>query len=466
MQKVRAIPAIHELQRDERYQKLRKEQQIEQTKLNEWLVREVDHLRRNLLTNKHDFQPHEIDRTFLTDYILKKLKNRSEQIQKSRLQRVINATGVVLHTNLGRARLGEAAIQKLIEVARHYSTLEYDLTKGERGSRHDIVEHYLREITGAEAAIVVNNNAAAVYFILKAFARGKEVIVSRGELVEIGGSFRISEIMEESGAILVEVGTTNKTHLSDYERAITENTGMFLKVHRSNFSVIGFTKEVDTKELLAPAKDANLLLYEDLGSGTLYDFTKHGIGMEPTVQEKVASGIDLLSFSGDKLFGGPQAGIIVGKKKYIDGLKKHQLARVLRVDKFTLAALEATLQAYVSGTEEREIPTLQDLLIKEETLLERAQSFVEQLQDTAYQIEIQKDVSKVGGGTMPTVQLPTVVAKIGHPLYDSTQIEARLRTFTPPIIGRMKEGNVQIDFRTVEKGEIEIIVEALKKMDS
>src|SRR5699024_8558436 len=307
-----------------------------------------------------------------------RLTEKVRLFQTNNLQSVINATGVVLHTNLGRARLSEKAIEHISSTAASYSTLEYDVQTGERGSRHDVVEEHLTALTGAEAAMVVNNNAAAVYLVLKALAFEREVIVSRGELVEIGGSFRISEIMKESQATLVDVGTTNKTHINDYANAITEETALLLKVHKSNFKMIGFTDEVDTEELVPLSTERNIPIFEDLGSGTLFDFAAHKIGDEPTVQEKVAAGIDLISFSGDKLLGGPQAGIIVGKKEYIDLLKKHQLMRVLRVDKFTLASLEATLKLYMNDQIE-EIPTLRVILMDEAEIYEKARTFTDAL---------------------------------------------------------------------------------------
>src|SRR5690625_4785539 len=380
------------------------------------------------------------------------------------LQNVINATGVVLHTNLGRAPLARSAAEQIYNVATAYSTLEYDIKTGTRGSRHDIVERYITALTGAEAALVVNNNAAAVYFVLKAFAKGKEVIVSRGELVEIGGSFRISSIMEESGATLVEIGTTNKTHLADYEQALTEETALILKVHKSNFALIGFTEEVDTTDLRQLATKRNVPIYEDLGSGTLFDFKSKQIGSEPTVQEKVRAGIDIISFSGDKLLGGPQAGIIVGKKQYIDQLKKHQLMRVLRVDKFTLASLEATLKLYMNERIE-EIPTIRAILADEETIYEKAYSFMEMLRkfDIPFQMEIVKGTSMVGGGTMPDVTLPTYVVKVFHETLSSETVARKLRDYSPPIVVRVKGDAVLLDFRTVSEEEIRMLVAAFRE---
>lgn len=403
-----------------------------------------------------------ITRESLTDRIFTGLTEQVQSFQTNNLQPVINATGVVLHTNLGRARLSGQAIGQITSTAASYSTLEYNITTGKRGSRHDLVEEYLTKLTGAEAAMVVNNNAAAVYFILKALAFEQEVIVSRGELVEIGGSFRISEIMKESQATLVDVGTTNKTHLKDYAEAVTDETALFMKVHKSNFKMIGFTDEVETKELMALSKAHNVPLYEDLGSGTLFDFKKHRIGNEPTVQEQVAAGIDVISFSGDKLLGGPQAGIIVGTKEIVDKLKKHQLARVLRVDKFTLAGLEATLKSYVLEQEQTEIPTVRDIVETQENVFKRAQLFLEQVEQTKseFYFTIEEDTSKIGGGTMPEVEVHTYVVSVTHETYSSATIAEALRQKNIPIIVRVHNDRVLLDFRTVDTDEIHIIVAA------
>jgi L-seryl-tRNA(Ser) seleniumtransferase len=382
------------------------------------------------------------------------------------LNNVINATGTILHTNLGRARLSEQTVEHVANIASQYSNLEYKLEEGERGSRHSHVEELIKRITGAEAAMIVNNNAAAVYFILRAFAFHKEVIVSRGQLVEIGGSFRISSIMEESGAKLIEVGTTNKTHIYDYEHAIGEETRMILKVHTSNFKIHGFTESVETKELVDLAnKFEQLIYYEDLGSGVLYDFRQHGIGEEPVVGEVLKIGADIVSFSGDKLLGGPQAGIIAGKKELIDQLKKHQLARVLRVDKMTLAALEGTLMHYLKGKEElTKIPVIRDLLISKEEIQQRSEKFQDKLEkmNNSYHIKIMEENSQVGGGTMPEVLLATVVVVLRHKEISAENIAKILRTHhTPAIIVRIQKDEILLDLRTVNGEEEEIIIKAL-----
>jgi L-seryl-tRNA(Ser) seleniumtransferase len=396
-------------------------------------------------------------------------KSAADKQLEYTLKRVVNATGTILHTNLGRARLSENAIRHVVDTARNYSNLEYKLDEGERGSRHSHVEALVKEITGAEAAMVVNNNAAAVFIILSAFAKDKEVIVSRGQLVEIGGSFRISSIMEESGAELIEVGTTNKTHLHDYENAINENTAMILKVHTSNFKIFGFTKTVETEELAQLAsKHDQVIFYEDLGSGVLYDFKKHGIGDEPVVSDVLKMGSDIVSFSGDKLLGGPQAGIIAGKKALIDKLKKHQLARVVRVDKMTLAALEGTLLDYLRGEKGRvNIPALRDLLVPLDELKMRTEEFVQKINaiNCGLKARIIQGTSQVGGGTMPDVQLPAFIASMAHPGLSAEQIARMLRTEnSPAIIVRIQKEEVHIDLRTVSAEEETEILAALQQL--
>lgn len=466
MERLRLIPSIDQLQKDETFQTLLLEEKVSGKLLTEWLKEIVNQVRNEILQDQ--LTKRYADENELSSYIMNELTKRHEIFTKrNHLQPVINATGVVIHTNLGRSRLSKRAIEHITETAKSYSTLEYEIGLGKRGSRHSIVEDYLVKITGAEAAIVVNNNAAAVYFVLKALAEHKEVIVSRGELVEIGGSFRISEIMRLSDAKLIEVGTTNKTKLNDYKEAITEDTGLILKVHKSNFAIIGFTEEVDAVELVQLAKEHDVPVYEDLGSGTLFNFKKENIGTEPTVQEQVKKGIDLISFSGDKLLGGPQAGIIVGKKKYIDILKKHQLARVLRVDKFTLAGLEATLKAYLANRELAEIPTIRDILVTEEEVLEKANMFLKVVEPNVkgFSFSITKGVSKVGGGTMPNVDLPTYIVEVKHNSLLSEELAKKLRDREKPIIVRINKEAVQLDFRTVTDEELQVVIEAFIELE-
>ncbi|WLR52560.1 L-seryl-tRNA(Sec) selenium transferase [Bacillus tianshenii] len=456
---VRQIPAVHELQHDLRFIELREKSAWNEQQLTKWMKEIINELRTSLLEetwegNVDDF----------TNDILAQLHEVAAEKGSYQLKHVINGTGTVLHTNLGRARLSERAIEHVKETAEHYTNLEYDLRSGKRGSRHAVIEQLLCEATGAESAMVVNNNAAAVYLILKAFAKEKEVIVSRGQLVEIGGSFRVSSIMEESGAKLVEVGTTNKTHLYDYERAITDETAMVMKVHTSNFKTIGFTAEVDTKRLVELAKQRNIMLYEDLGSGALYDYAVHGIGEEPLVRDVLEAGVDLVSFSGDKLLGGPQAGIIAGKKSLIDRLKKHQLARVLRVDKMTLAALESTILPYVLGGEAiKEIPAVRDLLASKEEIYEKAGQFIEAIQACKKLkfSEMKEELSQIGGGTMPGVDLSTWAVCIQHEDMNAQELSDELRKQTPSIVCRIKHEQVMIDFRTIAQTEMSVLIERM-----
>jgi L-seryl-tRNA(Ser) seleniumtransferase len=464
---LRQIPPVHELQKSETFYKLLSQYELDQNHLTAILTEELNEVRDSLLQDSwNGSEPG--SNQFINNLFIK-----IEETLKSRfsytLKNVINATGTILHTNLGRARLSDEAVRHMIEVAKQYSNLEYKLEEGERGSRHTHVEELIKRITGAEAAMVVNNNAAAIYIVLHALASEKEVIVSRGQLVEIGGSFRISAIMEESGAKLMEVGTTNKTHLYDYEKAISEETKMILKVHTSNFKLIGFTESVETKDLAELAgKHENITFYEDLGSGVLYDFRQHGIGDEPVVSEVLNMGADIVSFSGDKLLGGPQAGIIAGKKELIDKLKKHQLARVLRVDKMTLAALEGTLMHYAKGKDELwKIPVIRDLLTTKEAIRIRTEQFLAQLaQNTdSYEMTIKEGTSKVGGGTMPEVELPTYIVVLKHKHFSSAYIAYVLRNqYAPAIVVRIQNDEVHLDLRTVTDDEAAYMIETLSSI--
>ncbi len=373
------------------------------------------------------------------------------------LRRVINATGIIVHTNLGRSILSKKAVAAVTEVAGSYSTLEYDTASGERGSRHVHCEELLCRLTGAEAAMAVNNNAGAVMIALAAFARGKEAVVSRGQLVEIGGSFRIPDIMRESGATMVEVGTTNKTHLRDYENAITERTGLILKVHSSNFRVVGFTQEVGLSELVELGARHGVVVFEDLGSGVIIDLRRYGLPYEPTVAESVATGAGLVSCSGDKLLGGPQAGILVGSAEIIQRLKKHPMARALRLDKMTLAALEATLRTYID-TEAAlaEIPTLRMLVMPPAEVAERAAALASRIAEecgNGVETDTAGDVSRAGGGSLPLADIPTTVARVKPRSFSVTELERRLRLGEPPIVARIKDERLLIDPRTLCAGE-------------
>jgi L-seryl-tRNA(Ser) seleniumtransferase len=466
---LRSIPAVHELKANQRYKDILHHSGLDEIELTNQLRSIIDSIREQFL-NESWAGPNPAADTF-TEEVFTLLTSKVTKNFDYTLKRVINATGTILHTNLGRARLSQNAIEHVVETARHYSNLEYKLESGERGSRHTHVESLVKLLTGAEAAMVVNNNAAAIYLILRALTSKKEVIVSRGQLVEIGGSFRISSIMEESGAHLIEVGTTNKTHLYDYENAINEQTRMILKVHTSNFKTIGFTKTVETNTLAELAsKHEDIIFYEDLGSGVLYDFSNHGIGEEPVVKKVIEMGADIVSFSGDKLLGGPQAGIIAGKKTLIDQLKKHQLARVLRVDKMTLAGLEGTLLDYLKGEKGRKnIPAFRDMLMSKDELRNRTEKMMDQLSILAPQftVALRDDFSQVGGGTMPEVQLPTILLALRHMNMSPAAIAKKLRTENQPaIVVRIQNEELLIDLRTVENEEEELIINALKQLES
>ena len=381
------------------------------------------------------------------------------------LRRVINATGIVVHTNLGRSPLAESAVEAVAEVARGYSTLEYDVPSGERGSRHVHVEDLICRLTGAEAAMAVNNNASAVLLGLAALARRKEAIVSRGQLVEIGGSFRIPDIMRESGAKMVEVGTTNKTHLRDYESAITPRTGLILKVHSSNYRVVGFTEEVPLADLVALGAERGIPVFEDQGSGVLVDLTRFGLPGEPTVGASIAAGAHLVSASGDKLLGGPQAGILAGKADVIARLKKHPLARAVRLDKMTLAALEMTLRLYLD--EERlfaEVPTLRMLTMPAAEAKRRAEALAAAIGvacGDACAVATVADVSRAGGGALPMEDIPTTVVALAPRALSATALEERLRSGEPAVIARIKDGRLLLDPRTLRADEEPEVVAAL-----
>ena len=381
---------------------------------------------------------------------------------KNSLRRVINATGTILHTNLGRSLLSQKIKENIESVAFNYSNLEFDIDNKKRGSRYVHLIDIIKKLTGAEDVLVVNNNAAAVLLTLNTLVKDKEIVVSRGELVEIGGAFRIPEIIKLSGGTPVEVGTTNKTHLKDYENAITDNTGALLKVHTSNYKIVGFTKEVSNEEISYLASENELVSINDLGSGQFVDFSRFGLPYEPTVKEVLDSGIDIVTFSGDKLLGGPQAGIIVGKKEYIEQMKKNQLTRALRVDKMTLAALEATLKLYLDEKEALEhIPTLHMISLSKERLFAKAEVLKTRLSDLDFKITVAEDKAEVGGGSYPASYLDSVVVKLEHPRLSATDIERRLLEVEIPIITRIKDNELIFDMRTLRTREFDLVKQAL-----
>jgi L-seryl-tRNA(Ser) seleniumtransferase len=380
------------------------------------------------------------------------------------LRPLINAQGVVLHTNLGRALLSSLALERVAAVGAAYSNLELDLVSKERGSRYSHVEALLRRLTGAEDALVVNNNAAAVLLALETLAHGKEVVVSRGELIEIGGEFRIPDIMLRSGAVLREVGATNRTHLRDYADVIGPDTALLLKVHTSNYRVVGFTADVSSRELTELGRSRGIPVMEDLGSGSLVDLRPWGFPYEPTVPEVVASGVDLVTFSGDKLLGGPQAGIVVGRRAIVSRLKKNPWNRALRIDKFTIAALEATLYAYESGTAQQTIPTLRALTEPLADVRQRARRVLGRLPRgvrDSLAPRIVEDHAEVGGGALPTVQLPTAGISLGASPAAARALDAALRVGEPPVVGRMLDDRLYLDCRTVLPSQVAVLATAI-----
>jgi L-seryl-tRNA(Ser) seleniumtransferase len=408
----------------------------------------------------------EIEEPLSLERICHLVTERLVLLNQPSLKPLINATGVVVHTNLGRSILAERALAKFKPLAGGYSNLEYDLQRGERGSRYSHVEGILKDLTGAEAGTVVNNNAAAVLVALDTLARGREVVVSRGQLVEIGGSFRIPEVMKRGGARMVEVGTTNKTHLQDYEEVIGPDTALLLKVHKSNYHLIGFTEDVDTVELVTLAHKHNIAVMEDLGSGCFVDFSKYGLVKEPTVQEVLGQGVDLVTFSGDKLLGGPQAGIILGRKPLVEAIRKNQLSRALRIDKLTLLALEETLRIYRDESMAiEEIPTLQMILTPYEQLKTKARRLrrmIGKLDSRNFGLQLADGTSKVGGGALPLLVIPTCLIALVPGRLAANTIEQKLRDYDPPIISRVEKDQVLLDVRTVQDSELKILAGAIK----
>jgi L-seryl-tRNA(Ser) seleniumtransferase len=405
--------------------------------------------------------------SFSMEHLLPLFQREIDRQVQPRLRRVINATGVVIHTNLGRSALHPSALDHMIEIARAYSNLEYDLDLGERGSRYSHVEETLCSLAGAESALVVNNNAGAVLLALNTLAEGREVIVSRGELVEIGGAFRIPDVMRRSGVLLKEVGTTNRTYLRDYQNAISSQTALLLKVHTSNFRVMGFTSDVPLQDLVQLGRQFNLPVMNDLGSGCFVDLTPYGLEKEPTVQETTKAGVDLLTFSGDKLLGGPQAGIILGKKSFLDAIKNNPLTRALRIDKLTLAALESTLLLY-SDVERamEEIPTLRMLKVDRTILKKRGRRLLKRLtgiMKEKIEINLREDVSQVGGGALPLQELQTIVLAIKPVDFSVNRLEESLRKGQPPIVSRISKDELILDMRTVFDEEIPLLAAGIEK---
>ncbi|OLS03346.1 L-seryl-tRNA(Sec) selenium transferase [Tissierella creatinophila DSM 6911] len=431
----------------------------------ETIREELDDIRESIKKGELDEQSFEKVINLLSEKIYK----NSMEKNSYNLKRVINATGVVLHTNLGRSLLNEEVLENIKNTSINYSNLEFDIDSGTRGSRYAHIEDIIKKITGAEGSLIVNNNAAAVMLVLSTMAKDKEVIVSRGELIEIGGSFRIPDVMERSGAKLVDVGATNKTHLDDYEAAIGENTAALLKVHTSNYRIMGFTSSVDSKELNGLKEKYNLPLIEDLGSGVLIDLEKYGMEHEPTVQDSLGKGVDIVTFSGDKLLGGPQVGIIVGKKEYIEKMKKNPLTRAFRVDKLVIAALETILSYYIDEEDAiKKIPTLRMLTISLAELNKKAVDLEREIKllevSSSLNIVIEDSMSEVGGGSLPLVELPTKAISINSTKFSTQKMEVFLRKSNIPIITRVYKDKLYFDLRTIREDEYKVIVETINNM--
>ncbi len=398
-------------------------------------------------------------------HLVELVMEQIEVLGRYTLRTLVNATGIVIHTNLGRSLLPEEAVVRLAEICRSYNNLEYDLERGQRGSRYVHAEAILCELTGSEAALVVNNNAGAVFLVLNTLAGDREVIVSRGQLVEIGGSFRIPDVMRASGAILREVGCTNRTHLYDYAAAINERTALLMKVHTSNYRMIGFTSEVPLEKLVALGREKGIPVVEDLGSGSFLDFEPYGLRGEPTVQKAVQAGADVITFSGDKLLGGPQAGIIIGRKDLVARCRKNPLTRALRVDKMTLGALEATLHLYRDEREALEkVPTLRMIVVSPEVLRERAEELASLLRQAdpkeEFQFTVQPCLSQVGGGSLPGQDLDSFAVAVGSSRFSARAIELALRSNRPPIIARIESDRVLMDVRTLQPQDFGILQQA------
>lgn len=460
-QLLRKIPKMDDLIQHEKMDSLL--QKVGRTTLLDVIRQTIDEIRQSILTKEMGFIS---EKELEIEALVSTVRDKIAQIQEIQIRKVINGTGVILHTNLGRAPLGEYTKDVLQEIAGGYSNLELDLNTGKRGSRYQHMKDLLLRLTGAEDAIVVNNNAGAVLLVLSAIAKGKEVIISRGELVEIGGSFRVPEVMEQSGSKLVEVGATNKCYVRDYEKAVTENTAALMKVHRSNFKLLGFTHDTSLEELMQLSRDKKIPVINDLGSGLFLDLQAYGYPYEPTVQEVVASGCDITTFSGDKLLGGTQAGIIVGKAEWIRKIAAHPLTRALRVDKLTLCALEATLKQYLHPKEAlKQIPTVRMMTIAPEELEEKAQHFQNMLpkEIQGLRVSIEKTYSQVGGGSYPGHEIESRSVSFRGNSEKTTKLERYLRTGKPGVMGRLSEGAYFLDVRTLFQSDFSMIAQRLNE---
>lgn len=427
----------------------------------------LDELREKILAldeDKDEKKSKALAKAMEIEAVVKEVALRMKEDSQNNLRPVINATGTILHTNLGRAPLCKDAVANVTKVSTGYSNLEYNVSEGKRGSRHDIVGELVAELTGAEDAMVVNNNAAATMIVLASMGAGKEIIVSRGELVEIGGAFRIPDIMEQSGATLKEIGCTNKTKVSDYENAIGEDTGALMKVHKSNYDICGFTEEASLEDLVELGKKKKLPVIYDMGNGLMLDMSKYGLN-EPNVPASLNTGIDVILFSGDKLLGGPQAGIIAGKKKYIKAMKKHPLARAMRVDKMTFAALEETLKKYRDEKlAKRDIPILNMISKSQEELRETSEKLANEIatKNNKIKVDLVEVEDQIGGGSAPMVRLPGWAVSIREGNKSVESLERKLRRVNPPVVARIHENKLLLSARTLMEEDLEKIAEGLR----
>lgn len=459
---LRSIPAINDFLKSEKAEKIINK--YTRNRFLESLSSELDKIRNKILAKESGFDL--IKEELAINQVLNKVEKELSSEEDQGIKKVINAGGIIVHTNLGRSVLAENALEKAISIAGEYSSLEFDLETGKRGYRYNRIKKLLKDLTGAESAVVVNNNAAAVMIVLKTVAEAKEVILARGEMVEIGGSFRVPEVMESSGAILKEVGSTNKVYLKDYLAAVNEKTGALLKVHTSNYRIQGFTHFVEAKEMVEAAHKHDLPVIEDLGSGILFDLSQYGLAYEPTVQEAVKAGIDILTFSGDKLLGGPQAGIIVGKEEYISEIEAHPLMRALRVDKMTLASLEETLKLYYNFEEAIEkIPTLNLITEKAEKVKLRAEKLLAQIKAPKnIELKINKSEAKVGGGAYPLSTFASYALVIDLGEKSAENFSYQLRQLKTPVIARIQNEKLVFDLKTVAERHLPELACAINKV--
>lgn len=464
---LRQLPSIDALLQTDKAKALRQVMGMEQ--LTSLARRVTENLRQEILNGgfQTESSSQNGQKTTLLEEAEQRLVTTQEAESSNRLRRVINATGVILHTNLGRAPLSDSARRAINEAAAGYCNLEYDINSGARGRRGARTEDLLANLNGAEAALVVNNCAAAALLVLSVLARDGETIVSRGELVEIGGDFRVPDVMAQSGTRMIEVGTTNRTRLSDYRKALSEQTRLIMRVHPSNYRIVGFTRTPSLRELAGLAHDAGLILYEDAGSGALVDFTQYEITGEPVIRASIEDGADVVSFSGDKLLGGPQAGLIVGRAELVERMRSHPLYRTVRADKLRLAALEATLDAYAREAASTEIPVHRLIAASAEEIGDRAEALLQRLRPNVksdLRLETVKGESAIGGGSAPTSRLPTVLISLNHKRLSANQVEAGLRLSDPPVVARIVDDQVLLDLRTVEpaaESELETAILAL-----